>query len=101
MNSAWSWFLAKMIVLPSRSPPATFWPRVIRCASTLSTVSSLKSHLLTRLGFDAIRDFAVLAPLDRVPLLFFLLGEIVVLDPLALEFQRHRRPPSAERGTRP
>ena len=41
-----------MIVLPSRSPPATFWPRVIRCSSTLSTVSSLNSHLLTAVGLD-------------------------------------------------
>ena len=30
MNSACAWFLAKMMVLPSRSPPATLWPSVIR-----------------------------------------------------------------------
>ena len=30
---------AKTIVFPSRSPPATLCPRVIRCSSTLSTVS--------------------------------------------------------------
>src|SRR6266850_8085728 len=47
MNLAWSWFLAKTIVFPNRSPPATFTPLVIRCPSTLSTVSSLNSHLLT------------------------------------------------------
>ncbi len=30
---AWSWFFAKMIVLPIRSPPATRSPRVIRTSS--------------------------------------------------------------------
>ena len=50
MNTAWSWFFAKMIVLPSRSPPATFSPCVIRCSSTLSTVSALNSHLLIAAG---------------------------------------------------
>src|SRR5207245_11044470 len=45
--SAGCWFLAKRMVLPSRSPPATVMPLVIRCSSTLSTVSLLNSHLLT------------------------------------------------------
>src|SRR5664279_1915678 len=35
MKSAWAWFLAKMVVLPSRSLPATFCPRVIKCSNTL------------------------------------------------------------------
>ena len=47
MNSAWAWFLAKMIVLPIRSPPATLCPSVIRVASTLSTVSSLNRNRLS------------------------------------------------------
>ncbi|EKD97992.1 MAG: hypothetical protein ACD_23C00638G0001 [uncultured bacterium] len=45
MKSAWALFLAKTMVLPSRSPPATFSPWVIRFSSTLSTVSVLNSHL--------------------------------------------------------
>src|SRR6476620_2238518 len=48
MNRSWSLLRAKMTFLPSRSPPATRCPWVIRCAMTLSTVSRLTSWLFQR-----------------------------------------------------
>ena len=72
------------------SPSSTFSPFRIRNSSTLSTVSSLNSHLLSVVRLDPVGDRPVLVPFERVPLLLLLVGEVVVADALALELQRHR-----------
>src|SRR5262249_46978621 len=89
MKSACCWFLAKMIVFPNRSPPATFRPRVIRCSNTLSTVSLLKSHLLT--ASASTRSGTVPSSShSSVPLVLVLFRKLVVLDALALQLDWHR-----------
>ena len=40
-------------------------------------------------GINGIRRGAVLVPLQRVPLLFFLFAQVVVLDAFALELERN------------
>ena len=74
MNSAWAWFLAKMIVLPSRSPPATFWPAGHQVLQHLVDGVLVEQPLVDRLGLDPSGTSPVLVPLQRVPLLLLLLG---------------------------
>ena len=50
----------------------------------------VEQPLVDRLGLHAVGDVAVLVPLQRVPLVLLLFGQLVVPDPLALELQRHR-----------
>ena len=50
----------------------------------------VEEPLVDRLGLDAVGHVAVLVPLQRVPLVLLLFGELVVLDALALELERHR-----------
>ena len=95
MNSAWALFLAKMIVLPSRSPPATRCPLVMSTLSIWSTVSVLNSHLLTASpetssggssSPHSSMSQASLSASDRVG----------VADALALELQRHGHRPGRD-----
>ena len=81
-----------MIVLASRSPPSTVWPCCMRCCSTLSTVSLLKSQLLmadalTRSGSSSI--VLVVAPVEALPLCLLFLAERVVVDALARKPEIH------------
>ena len=50
----------------------------------------VEQPLVDRLGLHAIGDVTVFVPLQRVPLILVLFGQLVVLDPLALELQRNR-----------
>ena len=50
----------------------------------------VEQPLVDRLGLDAVGHVAVVVPLQRVPLVLLLLGQVVVLDALALELERHR-----------
>ena len=70
-------------------PSATFRPWVIRCSSTLSTVSVLNSHLFIAGGFDGAGQRR-LVPFERVPVLLFFLGRSSYLMPSRWKFQRHR-----------
>ena len=54
MNSACVWFLAKMIVLPSRSPPATLWPCVIRVGEHLVDGVLVEQEPVELLGGDLV-----------------------------------------------
>ena len=49
---------------------------------------------LMRIDFD--RNAAVLVPFDRVPFLLLLLGELVISDAFANEFERHRHSPGRD-----
>lgn len=50
----------------------------------------VEEPLVDRRRFHPVWRAFVLVPLERVPLLLFFLGELVVGDPLARELQRHR-----------
>ncbi len=89
-----------MIVLPSRSPPATFMPARHQVLEHLVDGVLVEQPLVDRLGLDPVGDVAVLVPLQRVPLVLLLFGQIVVPDALALELQRHRDGLAAARGSR-
>jgi hypothetical protein len=60
----------------------------------------VEQPLVDRLGLDAVGNVAVVVPLQRVPLLLLLVGQLVVLDALALELERHRDRLRAARGSR-
>src|SRR5262245_46721839 len=45
----------------------------------------VEQPLIQRFGLYPVGGFPILAPIDRVPLLLFFLGQILVVDTLALE----------------
>ncbi len=50
----------------------------------------VEQPLVDRLGLDPVGHRAVVVPLQRVPLVLVLFRQLVVLDALALELERHR-----------
>ena len=50
----------------------------------------VEQPLVDRLGLDLVGHRAVVVPFQRVPLVLVLLRQLVVLDALALELERHR-----------
>ena len=90
MKSACAWFLAKMIVLPSRSPPATAHAARHQVLQHLVHGVLVEQPLVDGLRLDAVGHVAFVVPFQRVPLVLVLFRELVVLDALALELERHR-----------
>ena len=52
--------------------------RVIRCREHLVDGVGVEQPPVERLGVDRVGDVAVLVPLQRVPLVLLLLGQVVV-----------------------
>ena len=48
----------------------------------------IEQPFVDRLGLDALWNVALVTPFERIPSVLVFLGEIVVLDTFALEFQR-------------
>src|SRR4051794_24360429 len=101
MKSAWSWFLAKMMVLPRRSPSAIFSPCRITCSRTLSTVSSLNSHRFSASGSMVPGTVPSSSHSNRVPAFFLFVTEIFVANTFALKLHRYRNRIAAAQGIHP
>jgi hypothetical protein len=62
---------------------------VIKCRQHLVDGVFVEQPFVDGLSLDGARDVAFFVPLDGIPLILFLLGEVVVRYSFPLKFERH------------